>query len=94
MILIVFLMLKNTNNINYIQSTGSLVLQVSGVYIQVEMDLISHDSTRDITTRTFQVTTPIHGKPKIRSFLVTLVQNYIIHSIENVFRFAIYACIY
>ena len=41
-------MLKNTNNINYIHSTGSLGSQVSGAHIQVEMDLISHNSTRDI----------------------------------------------
>ena len=43
-----FFMLKNTNNINYIHSTGSLGSQVSGAHIQVEMDLISHNSTRDV----------------------------------------------
>ena len=32
-----FLMLKNTNNINYIHSTDSLCSQVSGAHIQVEL---------------------------------------------------------
>ena len=50
-----FLMLKDTNNINYIHSTSSLGSQVSGAHIQVEMDLISHNSTRDVGTWSFDI---------------------------------------
>ena len=41
-------MLKNTNNINYIHSTSILGSKVSGAHIQVEMDLISQNSTCDL----------------------------------------------
>ena len=50
-------MLKNTNTINYIHSTGSLGSQVSGSHFHIEMDLISHNSTCDLVSSSRDVAT-------------------------------------